>query len=185
MARLNGECLNKIRIMFLLYSVDNYIYFIQEYRKFEQLKIKCCTSKIKIIFSHDDNLAEILIKKWKEMGNDFTRFFLNLNTSNQKAILEYLKIPITGKKTLSETENFDSSYYDDCALLPDGLEDINQLLFYFNNRALNQTISNVELPCLPEEIKKNIGNGSNWADYIISLPYDKQIFVLLIIVLQN
>ena len=124
MADLYGKYVNNIRIMFLLYSVDNYIHFIKEYRELEKHPIKYGALKIQMIFNNDDDLAEKLLKKWKQMGNNFTRFFLNLNTSNQKEILNYFQIPLTGKKTLSETENADSSHYDNCTLLPDSLEDI-------------------------------------------------------------
>ena len=111
MADLYGKYVNNIRIMFLLYSVDNYIHFIKEYRELEKHPIKYGALKIQMIFNNDDDLAEKLLKKWKQMGNNFTRFFLNLNTSNQKEILNYFQIPITGKKTLSETEIADSVHY--------------------------------------------------------------------------
>lgn len=175
--------LNKVRKMFLLYSIDNYIHFIKEFRQFELFSGKVCVLKIQIIFNHDNDLSERMIKKWKEMDNDFTRFFLNLNTLNQKEILRHFQIPI-GKNTLGETGNTDSPGYDECALLPNSLEDINHLLFYFNNRALDQPIANIKLPHLPEEIEKKLANGSNWANYIVSLSYKEQAFVLFAI-LQN
>ena len=185
MAGLFGKYLNKLRIMFLLYSVDNYIHFIKEYREFEQLPMKYCAFKIAMIFNNDDEVAESLIKKWKQMGNNFSRFFLNINTINQKMVLNYFQIPIAGKKNINATEStIDSLTFDSCTLLPDGLEDINHLLFYFNNRSLNEIIADIQLPHTPDDLGKSIGNGSNWADYIISLPYNEQVFVILLI-LQN
>lgn len=185
MSGLFGKYLSKVRIMFLLYSVDHYIRFIKEYRHFEQLSMKYCAFKIAMIFNYDDEIAESLIKKWKQMGNNFSRFFLNLNSINQKMFLDYFQIPIAGKKNSSDTENrIDNVNFDNCTLLPDGLEDINHLLFYFNNRSLNEIIADIQLPHTPENLEKIKGNGSNWADYIISLPYKEQVFVILLI-LQN
>lgn len=179
-----GKYLNNVRLMFLLYTIDDYIHFIKEYRQFEQLTVKYCAFKIEMIFNHDEVLTENLILKWKQMGNNFTRFFLHLNTLNQKEMLNFFQIPIAGKKTLSETESINSAYHIQCALLPDGLADINLLLFYFNSRALDKPIAGIILPHLPIDAEKKAGNGSNWADYIISLPYEKQVFVVLKI-LQN
>ena len=84
MSRLFGKFFNNVRLLSLLGSIDDYIHFIKEYRKFEQLPPNYCVFKIQMIFNHNDDLAEILIKKWKHMGGNFTRFFLNLSTPNQK-----------------------------------------------------------------------------------------------------
>lgn len=184
MAGSPGKYFNKMSLRLLLYSVDNYIYFIEEYRKFEKLSVNFCVLKIQMIFNYDEVLAENLTKKWKQMGNDFTRFFLNLNTFNQKQMLNDMQIPIAAKQPLYKTGYPDMVDKGYCAFSSDGLADINHLLFYFNNRTLDQPIAGVKLPHIPEGSIKNWGSGSTWADYIISLPYEEQVFVLLII-LQN
>lgn len=175
---------NKMSLKLLLNSVDNYIHFIKEYRNFEMHSVNFCVLKIQMIFNYNEDLSETLIKKWKQMGNNFTRFFLNLNTTNQKEMLNYMQIPITVKQTLGKTGYRNGLDQGNYFFSSDGLADINHFLFYFNNKTFNQPIAGVKLPHQPEELVKNLSNGSTWADYIISLPYEEQVFVLLII-LQN
>ena len=173
--------LNKLQIILLLYSVDNYIHFIKNYRQFEQLPLNYCVLKIRLIFNNNDDVAETLIKKWIQMDNNFVRFFLNLNTPNQKKMLNYWQIPIAGKKIERKKENKNSPYHNVCTLSSNRVEEINHLLFYFTNKALDKNISDVKVPHLPKDLEKIMGNGSNWGDYIISLPYTEQVFVILII----
>lgn len=171
--------------MFSLNLIDKYIRFIKEFRAFEKLSPRYSSLKIQMIFYEEVELAEKLIKKWQETGHDFTRFFLQLQGDDQKKILDYLKIPVSAKRTFIETDDSPDGVFGGKSLfLPDDLMLINLLLLHFNNWSPTKNISDLTLPHLPKEREKLFGNGGEWADYILSLSYKEQVDVLLKI-LQN
>lgn len=172
--------------MFSLNLIDKYIRFIKEFREFEKLPAGYTTLKIHMIFYQENNLANKLTKDWEEMEYDFTRFFLHLQDGNQKKILNYFGIPVSAKRTFIEKEYSvdDDTFSGNSLYLPDDLMLINLLLSHFNSRNLTIYVSGEALRHLPKDRDKLVGNGANWADYILSLPYEEQADVVLKILLN-
>lgn len=171
--------------MFSLNLIDKYIRFIKEFREFEKLPYEYSTLKIHMIFYQGDDKAKNLLKEWKEMGHDFTHFFLHLQGKDQKKILDYFHIPVNAKRTFIEMEYSEDDLLSGSSLfLPDDLMLINLLLSYFNSCSLTKNVSGATLPHLPTESIKLLGKGANWADYILSLSYKEQVDVVYKILLD-